>query len=101
MTTIVPWILATAFGAPAPNVGGPDAALAAWQHADEVPCATPVVEALRGVWSELSVAERAEITADLAPFRADLFTAPFPPPGAVEDSCFGQQLEHRIVTDHF
>ena len=78
------------------------AELARVGHGD---CLTELVIDLRANWGLFSDAERAEITAVLAPEKRDLFDelvrpAGAPPPSGT-DSCMGQQRAYRVTGDHF
>lgn len=70
-------------------------------------CATGVVMALKERWAEFTPAEQARITAQVAPFKADL-TAPLElerptdlPMLPATDTCWGQQGANRVTGEHF
>lgn len=95
------WIWSLAMAAPQ-DVARVQDMLAHTHAAAEVGCMTGLVEDLRLRWPELASDERAEITRLLAPWKQDLFETPqmIPPPDAT-DTCGGQQMENRIVSEHF
>lgn len=68
-------------------------------------CLTTTVMELRQHWDHLPAADRAHLTELIAPFKDDLF-APIPvrheaPPPPATDTCWGQQGDNRLVTEHF
>lgn len=67
-------------------------------------CLTGLVQQLRVEWDALSVEERAEVTAALAPTKVDLFepmvTNPIPP-SVASDTCWGTQKDNRVDSERF
>ncbi len=75
--------------------------------ADDPGCLTGLVRDLKDNWGLFTPVERAEMTAVLAPWSADLLdavaapTAPPPPGGAPTDTCLGQYGANRLSGAHF
>jgi len=64
-------------------------------------CLTGLVRELKDSWHLFDAAERSEITSQLAPWKVDLldeFAPAVPPPSG---SCWGQQKDNVLETEHF
>ena len=74
------------------------------QPGDRGICLTGLVQRLRQDWHVMTVEQRSEITAALAPSRQDLFErqpAGPPPPTPATDTCWQSTKDNRIDTQHF
>jgi len=70
-------------------------------------CLTSLIQELRREWASIGSEDRAEITENLAPFKRDLFEPLVPrfdhtpPPNAASESCWGEQKDRVINSEHF
>lgn len=70
-------------------------------------CLTGLVQELKLNWEVFTPAERAEMTARLAPWKQDLLDempargAVAPPAAAAADTCWGQYGANRLLGEHF
>ncbi len=69
-------------------------------------CSTMLVQQLREQWVHFTPAQRAQMTAHIAPWKADLLESPavqIAPPETRdrEDTCWGQRKANRVTGTHF